>query len=216
MESSFWQTQWREGRIAFHRPEPNPWLVAHLDRLELGGDRRRVLVPLCGKSIDLGYLASHGAEVVGVELVDAAARAFFEEASLTPARTVDGPLVRYEAAGVEIVVGDFFALGVEDVGTFDAFFDRAAIVALPPEMRARYATTLRALTPRARGIFVTFEHDLAEGPPFVVDAAEIAERFPDRAIEALGARDASDVNPGVIGRGATFVRESALLATPRA
>ncbi len=147
MEHGFWQGRWREGRIAFHEGAPNEWLSAHVGTLGIAPEKRRVLVPLCGKTVDLAFLAAHGAEVVGVELVEDAARAFFEEAGLRAARTASGPFVRYEAAGIEIVVGDFFALAPADVGTFDAFYDRAAIVALPPEMRVTYAHTLRALAP---------------------------------------------------------------------
>jgi thiopurine S-methyltransferase len=215
VQSGYWQERWRDGRIGFHEGVPNEWLVAHVSVLGITEERRRVLVPLCGKTVDLALLASKGAEVVGVELVDAAARAFFEEAQLPVARTVDGALVRYEAAGVEIVVGDFFDLSPEDVGVFDAYYDRASIVALPPSLRERYARTLDRLAPSANGLVVTFEHDATDGlPPCSVSPAELAQLFPTRSFDLLGARDALTVGGSMAQRGATFVRESAFAVTP--
>ncbi len=38
-----------------------------------------ILVPLCGKSLDLHWLYQHGHSVVGVELSGLAAKQFFEE-----------------------------------------------------------------------------------------------------------------------------------------
>lgn len=214
MERAFWEDRWREGRIGFHEGAPNAWLVEHVAVLGITPERRRVLVPLCGKSVDLAFLAAHGAEVVGVELVEAAARAFFEEASLPAARTVDGALVRYEAAGVEIVVGDFFDLGPEDVGVFDAYYDRASIVALPPSLREAYARTLNALAPAARGLVVTFEHDATDGkPPFSVSLGELVALFPERRFELLDTRDGLPSHGAMAQRGATFVRERAYAVT---
>jgi thiopurine S-methyltransferase len=216
MQDEYWQDRWRRGRIGFHEGAPNEWLVKHVSILGIAPERRRVLVPLCGKTVDLAWLAANGAEVLGVELVDSAARAFFDEAQLTPARTVDGALTRYEAAGIEIVVGDFFGLGPEDVGVFDAYYDRASIVALPPELRTTYARTLTALTPRAPGLVVTFEHDADDGqPPFSVAEAELVSLFPDRGFEHLGTRDTFAASAALAERGATFVREKAYAARPR-
>lgn len=216
MEPQFWEGRWRDGRIGFHEGAPNAWLVEHVATLGLSSERRRVLVPLCGKTVDMAYLAGRGAEVVGVELVDSAARAFFAEAKLEPARTIDGVFVRYEAAGVEIVVGDFFALASEDLGPFDAYYDRASIVALPPALRETYAHTLKLLAPDAPGLVVTFEHDAADGePPFSVTGAELAALFPERRFSLLGTRDTLTPESAMAKRGATFVRESAYaVSTP--
>ena len=214
MQPGYWRDRWRDGLIGFHEGAPNAWLVEHVAALAIAPERRRVLVPLCGKSVDLAFLAAHGAEVVGVELVDAAARAFFEEAKLPAARTVDGALVRYEASGVEIVVADFFQLTPEDVGVFDAYYDRASLVALPPSLREPYARTLRLLAPTARGLVVTFEHDAKDAlPPFSVSPAELRALFPERSFEHLGTTDTLSEGGSMARRGATYVRESAFAVT---
>ena len=212
MDEGYWQARWREGRIGFHEGAPNHWLVAHAAVLGITPERRRVLVPLCGKTVDLAFLAARGAEVVGVELVESAARAFFEEAGLPVARTVDGPLVRLEAAGIEIVVGDFLALGPSDVGRFDAFYDRAAIVALPASLRERYARALVGLlADDATGLVATFEHDADDGaPPFSVPEAELRRLFPELVLEPLGSTP--DTRPVWKERGASSAIERAFAA----
>ena len=74
MEANFWKTAWATGRIGFHQGRPNEYLVEHAARLS-----GRVLVPMCGKTDDLSYLASRGHRVIGVELVEDAVAAFFAE-----------------------------------------------------------------------------------------------------------------------------------------
>ncbi|MFN7131169.1 MAG: hypothetical protein ACK4N5_03750, partial [Myxococcales bacterium] len=188
MDPSFWQNRWREGRIGFHLPHPNPQLVAHAGQLPPSS---RVLVPLCGKSVDLGWLAARGHPVVGVELVESAAQAFFAEAGLTPERQEDGPFVRYRAGGVEIFTGDFFATDPRRLGTFDAAFDRAALIALPGELRIRYAAHLRTLlAPGAVMLLVTIEADAPGGPPFAVPEVEVRTLYARDEVALLGDTDA--------------------------
>ena len=63
-----WHDSWAEGRTGFHRPDVHPQLLAHAARW-LGAGSARVLVPLSGKTDDIGWLLDQGHEVVGVELV---------------------------------------------------------------------------------------------------------------------------------------------------
>jgi len=185
METDFWISRWQEGRIGFHEGRPNELLVQHADRL---AGRKRVLVPLCGKSEDLAFLASRGHEVVGVELVEDAVKAFFAEHDLTPAVEPQGALTAYRAEGLTILAGDFFAVTPADVGVVDAFYDRAALVALPEPMRARYVAHLRSLVaPGAAGLVVTFEYapHVRNGPPFSVPEQEMRALYDGWHIELL-------------------------------
>ena len=68
-----WIERWREGRTGWHEVDGSALLRRHWPRLVRGS---RVLVPLCGKSVDMLWLASQGLEVTGVELSEIAARAF--------------------------------------------------------------------------------------------------------------------------------------------
>ncbi|MEL6915052.1 MAG: thiopurine S-methyltransferase [Pseudomonadota bacterium] len=186
MEAAFWHERWQSGRIAFHESAPNALLAAHWPGLAMG---RRVFVPLCGKAVDLSWLAAQGHEVVGAELDASAVAAFFAEAGLAPEKRPAGPLTRYAAGGITIYQGDIFALEAATLGPVDAVFDRAALVALPPEMRARYAEHVAALTGHTPQMLITFEYSnpVMEGPPHSVPTREVethyAARFAIRELE---------------------------------
>lgn len=206
MKPDYWLERWREGRIGFHRADVNPRLVEHLPRLD---DCVRVLVPLCGKSADLDWLAAHGLEVVGVELSELAARAFFEERRLEPQRRQQGAFVVYQHGAVQIWVGDFFATDEATLGSFDAVYDRAAMIALPEDLRARYVAHLPTLlTPKAKLLLLTLHFDAEGGPPFSVSPAEVERSYPQASITALASVDARADAPGPVERGASFVHEN--------
>jgi len=109
----YWLERWQEGRIGFHRADANPRLLEHHKAL---GDAVRVLVPLCGKSVDLEWLVVHGFEVVGIELSELAAQAFFAERGFEPERREHSAFVAYQHGNVTILVGDFFAAQGEEIG----------------------------------------------------------------------------------------------------
>lgn len=186
MEPSFWQRAWDDGRIAFHEGAPNELLVQFHAHLQ---GAARVLVPLCGKTEDLAWLAAQGHEVVGIELVADAAQAFFAEHAITPtiAPPVDG-ITAYTAGAVSILVGDFFAASPAHVGAVDAVYDRAAMVALPEGLRGRYVEHVRGLAaPGARILLVTLDYlpGVRQGPPFAITPAEVHARYAGATIELL-------------------------------
>lgn len=185
MEPQFWQSRWSEGAIGFHEGRPNAHLVSHRRVLSTA---KRVLVPLCGKTEDLAYLAAQGHEVVGVELVESAAQAFFAEHGATPEVTSAGALRRYRANGVTILAGDFFSTSPELLGAPDGLYDRAALIALPEPMRHRYAVHLRALLPAgAPGLVITLEYaqDKMNGPPFSVPETEVRAHYAGLDVQRL-------------------------------
>jgi len=186
-----WLARWRDGRIGFHEGQPNALLDRYVARL---AGARRVLVPLCGRSEDLAFLAAHGYEVVGVELSEQAVRAFFELHALVPAIERRGPLIEYRAGSITLLVGDWFATTPALVGAVDAFYDRAALIALPAEVRARYVAHLRAVLPAgAPGLVITLEYDAARmsGPPFPVTEDELRALYAGATVEWLEDRAAS-------------------------
>ncbi|MEL6691143.1 MAG: thiopurine S-methyltransferase [Pseudomonadota bacterium] len=176
MEHSFWHERWQSGRIAFHEGAPNALLTRYWPGLEMGC---RVFVPLCGKAVDLAWLAAQGHEVVGAELDPVAVAAFFEEHGLRPTAEAHGPLTLFSADAISIWQGDIFALTADMLGPVDAVFDRAALVALPAEMRRRYAAHLMDLTQRAPEFLITYEYSNPEmkGPPHSVPKAEVIEHY---------------------------------------
>lgn len=183
--SEDWLSRWRDGRIAFHEGRPNGMLEQHRGRL---AGARRVLVPLCGRAEDLAYLAAHGHEVVGVELAEQAVREFFERHALVPDVAPQGALTAYRSGAVTILCGDMFAVTRADVGPVDALYDRAALIALPPELRPRYVAALRTLLPAsARGLVITLEYPdgAITGPPFSVLEDELRALYAGAEVEWL-------------------------------
>lgn len=188
MDAEFWHERWRAGQIGFHRTEVNPWLEHELPGLGLAPGSR-VLVPLCGKSLDLGWLAEQGLRPVGVELSPVACAALFEERGVTPTRDQAAGLDRWSGDGIELYCCDFLDRALTTVGPFAALWDRAALIALPREMRPDYvAQCARLLEPGARGLLVSLTYDPQEmdGPPFSVPADEVRSLYGPRfALEAV-------------------------------
>jgi thiopurine S-methyltransferase len=210
MHPDYWLERWREGRTGFHRADANPRLIEHHPRAL--GETLRVLVPLCGKSADLEWLAVQGHEVVGVELSELAARAFFAERRIEPERHERGRFVEYSHGAVSIFVGDFFDATPELTGYCDGAYDRAALIALPEDLRSRYTAHLPTLlSPKARLLLVTLDYDAEGGPPFCVSPAEVERRYAGTRITALGSLDARAEAPGPVQRGASFVNENTYL-----
>lgn len=174
---AFWDAMWRAGRLGFHQPEVN----AHLRDAEAfltGAGAGRALVPLCGKSLDLVWLRARFTHVVGVEFVETAIAQFFAEQGLTPQETADLGRARFESHGLTLIASDIFHVTPAEVGAVDLVYDRAALIALPPDVRPRYAAHVLSLCrPGTRilllTMFATRELPYAGGPPFSVDDDEV-------------------------------------------
>lgn len=181
MDPDFWHGKWRDNQIAFHEPQVNGLLRDVLDRLALESGAR-VFLPLCGKTLDIGYLCARGLELVGAELSETAVAQLFEDLDLVPEIRTVGVLRLYRAGPVSVFVGDFFALDRAILGPVDAVYDRAALVALPPDMRARYAEHLVEVTSSVQQILISLEYDQStmNGPPFSVPEAEVRTLYGDR------------------------------------
>ena len=200
MEPKFWHQRWETKRIGFHQPTTHDQLARHGARLAALTDRPRVLVPLCGKSLDMRHLRGLGYEVVGAELSPIAAREFFAEAGQMPTESAPcDRFVEYHADGITILCGDIFDITAERLGSIHAVYDRAALVALPKEMRVRYANLVTSLlSPGAPVLLVAFDYpqEEASGPPFSVPLNEVQSLFGDHfEIEPLASdnmREASD------------------------
>jgi thiopurine S-methyltransferase len=192
--STEWHERWEEGRIGFHSETVHSDLLSFGDRF-LGGGKQRVLVPLCGKTLDLRWLAEAGHDVVGIELVEQAVRSFFDESGLSPEVEDLGAARAYRANNVTILCGNIFDLEPAHVGEIGRIWDRAALVALPPEMRGRYVEKLRTLVgPGTRVLQNCFDYDqsLMSGPPFSVPDEEVRKHYQGCTIELLKQRNVID------------------------
>lgn len=196
MNPKFWQKRWQQGRIGFNQSMVNPLLIEYFNRLNLTAGSR-IFVPLCGKSIDMVWLATQGYDVVGVELVETAVQAFFAEQNIEPTvyQQADNSTMKYyqgqwSGQTITLWVADIFALTAKDIGSIDAVYDKAALIALPADMRVRYSEQVRKLssdTNKVDGanneitpqLLLTLNYDQRKknGPPFSINGEQLEQYY---------------------------------------
>lgn len=180
MDASFWHNRWQTNQTGWHECAVNPLLIAHFPSLSVppGG---RVFVPLCGKSLDLGWLLSRGYDVAGAELSELAVTQLFAEIGMEPSISAVGKHRLFRGEKIDIFVGDIFDLSREILDSIDAVYDRAALVALPEAMRVRYAAHLKTITALAPQLVIGYEYDqtVVAGPPFSVNPDELHRHYSD-------------------------------------
>ena len=201
MNPDFWHQRWHDNQIGFHQAAPTPLLLKHWPSLGVPAGAK-VFVPLAGKSLDMPWFAAQGHRVLGVELSELAVAQFFAENGLQPEIRDTHYGRHYEAGGIELILGDAFGLDADLLRDCDAVFDRAALIALPPELRRRYANELYAKLPAGcRGLLITLEYPQAErdGPPFSVPGDEVRALYGrDWDIDLLERRPIPPEHPGFV------------------
>ncbi|WP_201502594.1 thiopurine S-methyltransferase [Psychrobacter cibarius] len=187
MNAEFWHSRWQEKRIGFNQSAVNLLLINYFKQLNLPAGSR-VFVPLCGKSIDMAWLAAQSYDVVGVELVETAVQAFFTEQNISPTvhQHVDNSAIKYyqgQLSGQTITlwVADIFALSSEDIGSVKAMYDKAALIALPENMRTKYSEHIRKISGHAPQFIITLTYDQSKkaGPPFSISSEQIQQYYGD-------------------------------------
>jgi thiopurine S-methyltransferase len=199
MDESFWFQRWETNNIAFHQSEANPLLIEYFKSLALPKGSR-VFLPLCGKTLDIAWLLSKGYRVAGAELSELAIEQLFIELGVAPQILEVGQVKHYSATNIDVFVGNIFYLSDKMIGPVDAIYDRAALVALPEEMRHRYTEHLMEITAKAPQLLICFEYDqaLMEGPPFSISSEEINQLY--KASYNLTLIVSSDVSGGLKGK----------------
>ena len=200
MKPEFWLERWDKDQIGFHESVANPLLVQHFAGLSLDPGAR-IFVPLCGKSLDIGWLLSQGFAVVGAELAETAVQQLFEELGQEPDIAELKHHRRYSAPNLDIFVGNIFDLNAETLGDVDAVYDRAALIALPQDLRRRYGAHLMDLTRKARQLLLVVEYDqnLRPGPPFSVDESEVRHIYEEHyRLTCLGTQTVAGGLKGIV------------------
>ncbi|WP_166263981.1 thiopurine S-methyltransferase [Marinobacter caseinilyticus] len=186
MDHEFWHTRWANKEIGFHEGTINRYLHDHWSELVQQG-KEAVFVPLCGKAKDLWWLHDQGHPVLGVELSDVACKDFFEEGNAKAQVHPGQPFTTFTHDSLQLWCGDFFQLVPDDLKHIRLVYDRAALIALPPAMRANYVEHLTAILPDQCAILLVtldYQNDEMQGPPFNVSDAEVHTLYgPDWHIE---------------------------------
>ena len=206
MDPGFWHQRWHDNQIGFHQDKPTPLLLKHWPAIGMPMGAK-IFVPLAGKSLDMVWFASQGYRVLAVELSPVAVRQFISEHGVVPEVRESRYGTHYLAGAVELVCGDVFSLDADALADFSAVFDRAALIALPPELRKRYVSDVYSLLPQGcRGLLITLEYPQHEkqGPPFSVTEAEVRELYSrDWSVEVLERRDILAQQPSFAEEGVT-------------
>lgn len=223
MDAAFWQDRWAKQHLGFHQTTINPHLQRHWRDLALpsGG---AVFVPLCGKSLDMCWLADQGHTVIGVELSERAIHDFFDEQQIHPRQDRHGGGVRWSSSDGRYLLwqADIFhlpSLAREEIAQCSAIYDRAALIALPVLMRAEFVVCLEGVFPQAVSqLLLVLEYDQSKmnGPPFSVTEQEIHSHYGHRYHVQ---RVMVDYHPEGISRfqerGVHDLCEKALVLSPR-
>ncbi len=220
METSFWQERWQKNEIGFHLPQVHAWLKRQWPLLIEQGKvttNSRIFVPLCGKSLDIGYFLDMGHKVVACELSIEAVTELFKQLQLQPSITPWGEGQCYQAQNLCVYVGDFFTLTTQDIGNVECIYDRAALIALPPEMRSDYSAKLIQLCPKANMLLITLDYvqSLMSGPPFAVSEQEVQKHYKTKHhVSVLVQKDIIEKEPRFKKRGLNSLTETLYWLAP--
>jgi thiopurine S-methyltransferase len=175
MNKEFWNDKWTNNEIGFNQSAPNSILQHYLSRLSLR-PHSHIFVPLCGKSIDMLWLKQQGYHVIGVELSEKACIQFFRENEIPFKLNQVKDFLVYTSEAITLFSGDFFSITPELIGPIDAIYDRAALIALPYELRQQYTCKIIDLTtPSTHMLLITTRYNQSDmqGPPFSIDEQDV-------------------------------------------
>ncbi|XP_071771481.1 putative thiopurine S-methyltransferase isoform X2 [Centroberyx gerrardi] len=180
-----WEERWRDDRIGFHQPQVHKMLESNIDKVLAGRTGVRFFFPLCGKAVDMKWLADMGHSVVGVEFAEKAIRQFFEDSNMTyseqPVPAIPGAKVYKSSEGnISLYQCDLYNFSSSIEGQFGAIWDRGSLVAINPGDREKYASLIMSLMAKdCRYLLDTllYNPELYEGPPFFVPDDQVHSLF---------------------------------------
>ena len=183
-------------------------------------------MPLCGKSLDMLWIAAAGQRVLGVELSRIAVRDFFAENNLPTEQPRHGTshggpggIVSWRSSKIEIICGDFFRLSANELKGVTGVYDRAALISMPTEMRGRYIQHLIDITPPMAPILLVtleFDNSVKPGPPFSVDEAAVRSGFERQYyVDCLDVQDILSKSPRFRESGISSLLEKVYRLRPK-
>ncbi|XP_060705993.1 probable thiopurine S-methyltransferase [Hemiscyllium ocellatum] len=194
-----WKIRWEKRHIGFHKDEIHGLLQKYLSTILHGRKQIRIFVPLCGKSVDMKWLADQGHTVVGVEASEIAIKEFFAEQNVSYTQEsvpgIAGAEVFQSADGKLFLFNcNMFDFSSAIAGKFDGIWDRGSLVAINPSDRQRYAklmTTLMAKECHYLLDALTYDQEKFSGPPFSTPLHVIHDLYDQSCnIQLLGSSDA--------------------------
>ena len=196
---SQWLALWEQGDICWQRTEPDKRLKKYIHLLTKGQPSVSIFVPLCGKSLDLVWLATQGHSVMGVELSPIAARQLFEENSLPYSATEGEQFTVFKAESIKltIFVGSMFNLTPDLTGLCDAVWDCRSLVAVGVADRVNYIRIIRSiLKPDGVVLLLSLEFNPIEliGPPYALSSDTVQALYGEGySVKTLDSDDGNNV-----------------------
>ena len=219
MEHDFWHQAWaKTDSPGWQQKSINPYLVEHwVDSGALPGEG--VFVPLCGRSLDMQWLRDYGHHIIGIDLSVTALQEFCKQQSIDAVCERDGDLTVFRAPGWTLYAGDFFKLQAAHIGRVSRVYDRAALIALPPQMRGTYASHLQSILPGGSEIFaitIAYDQKMMKGPPFSVSDDELLDHYEQAYdVQTLASASGPDQLGNLAARGLDALTESCFLLRPK-
>ncbi|KAM9307702.1 putative thiopurine S-methyltransferase [Gastrophryne carolinensis] len=167
-----WKRNWEIGKIVFHEKEKHPLLVEFLDEMINGRQKLNIFFPLCGKNVDMKWLAEKGHTIVGVDISEIGLKQFFEEQSVPfveeAVPDIPGAKVfKSTSENISLYCCSIYQISDSVIGKFDGIWDRGSLVAINLIERQRYVDIMLSLLNQdCRYLLITvdFNPALIQGP----------------------------------------------------
>lgn len=183
LSHDWWHQAWDKGTLGWHRDKVDAILQRYLKQLSGDKEHISILVTLCGKSLDLPWLAGQGHDVVGCELSEIAGKQLFEENSIPYSVMTVKDFKVFSATDdkkLKFYAGDFFNIDALFIGPFDVIWDHNAFGAVNPNDRPRYVEILTSLlVPGGKILLSNWEYDQSKRSiaPYSLNTSQIKEYF---------------------------------------
>ncbi|CAC5363087.1 TPMT [Mytilus coruscus] len=156
--------------------------LLHLDKITEKKNKAKILFPLCGKAVEMFYLAKRSHTIVGVEYIELAVKQFFDENKLSfetrPVPEIDGDVYENEENSIKIYCGDFFKFSPSLETNFDGVWDRGGLEAVDVDQLGKYTDVIKYVMKRgARCVSEVADRPEGEGPPFNLSADQITQLY---------------------------------------
>ncbi|XP_057291672.1 thiopurine S-methyltransferase-like [Hydractinia symbiolongicarpus] len=174
-----WNNHWENNHSPWDMAGGNPYLNQHFQTMVgNNADGKRIMVPLCGATVDMAWFYKQGLTVVGVEFSEIACKHFFERLSLDYSiEKHDNYTVYTHDERLKIYQCDFFNTTAAMLGgCFDFCFDVGGLVAMIPEEHQKYINHLDSLFSASIVVLLEcFEYDASvhSGPPHSIPTATL-------------------------------------------
>ncbi|KAG0232745.1 hypothetical protein BGX31_005020 [Mortierella sp. GBA43] len=160
-----WNQLWEKGIHPWDKPAPSPALVEVIEQKPIKDQiptTGNVLVPGCGRGVDVFYLRNKDRKVYGLDISPIAVEQCQE---LQKAQNIPDSEVHF-------FVDDFFKFDIPQ-GGFQLIYDYTFFCAIPPELRPSWGQRMAELITKD-GVLITLMYPLKDhegGPPFAVSEA---------------------------------------------